>query len=376
MNAIKENELRRKIRATLSKMMMEQERSGYKPDRMGIYDQPIGELDAEDLDGKPDGEDREEFPVGPSPDTQMQLSQEKPDIDNPEYIPANIKELQRAMYALGEKIPESQLRDVYRKVTDLVTSSIDKDFDDSQKIVEISNLPKSVRTIPLPGRATIDQRAQHTGVKSIAQQATFENRLFKKIKSILTTADDAKIDVLLDASVEAYLAVMRDAGHMSDDDIKFFSEKPSRMEQIKDSDLFRSFVGNAILQNGMRSIRLSVEKLLDAEIEKLDLPAGGDLTIRNHIMGNTALTYQKFINLLGKKAEKDSSYEIDKLYDLSKKMPSTLRSLRKTVDVAGSQELIPLAFTEWVKSSKQKKIKLLAKASQDLANLYDAENRP
>lgn len=376
MNAIKENELRRKIRATLSKMMMEQERSGYKPDRMGIYDQPIGELDAEDLDGKPDAEDREEFPVGPSPDTQMQLSQEKPDIDNPEYMPANIKELQRAMYALGEKIPESQLRDVYRKVTDLVTSSIDKDFDDSQKIVEISNLPKSVRTIPLPGRATIDQRAQHTGVKSIAQQATFENRLFKKIKSILTTADDAKIDVLLDASVEAYLAVMRDAGHMSDDDIKFFSEKPSRMEQIKDSDLFRSFVGNAILQNGMRSIRLSVEKLLDAEIEKLDLPAGGDLTIRNHIMGNTALTYQKFINLLGKKAEKDSSYEIDKLYDLSKKMPSTLRSLRKTVDVAGSQELIPLAFTEWVKSSKQKKIKLLAKASQDLANLYDAENRP
>ena len=93
-------------------------------------------------------------------------------------------------------------------------------------------------------------------------------------------------------------------------------------------------------------------------------------------MGNTALTYQKFINLLGKKAEKDSAYEIDKLYDLSKNMPSTLRSLRKTVDTASSQELIPLAFTEWVRSSRQKKIKLLAKASQDLANLYDAENRP
>ena len=68
----------------------------------------------------------------------------------------------------------------------------------------------------------------------------------------------------------------------------------------------------------MRAIRLKVEKIIDAEVESLDIPAGADLTIRNHIMGNTALTYQKFINLIGKKAEKDSKYDIDKLYDLSK----------------------------------------------------------
>ena len=375
MNTIKENELRQKIRKALSEIINEEDIRNYKPSDMGIYDRPIGSFDSESDDIDADAEERKEFPVGPSPDAQMQLSQQKPDIENPEYVPVSIKELQRAMYELGEKIPESQIRDVYRNIADLITSSIDKDFDESREIKEVSDLPKSVRTIPLPGRATIDQRAQHTGVGSIAQQATFENRLLKKIKAILTTADDAKIDLLLNASVEAYLAVMRDAGHMDDEDIAFFTEKPSRKEQVKDSDLFRSFVGNAILQNGMRAIRLKVEKIIDAEVESLDIPAGADLTIRNHIMGNTALTYQKFINLIGKKAEKDSKYDIDKLYDLSKNLPSILRNLRKLVDSASSEELIPVAFTEWVKSSKQKKIKLLTKSAQDLANLYDAENR-
>jgi len=374
MNAIREKELRRKIREALSKMINEEDIKNYHPENMGIYDQPIEVLDTDSSSNDLESEDREEYPVGPSPDAQMQLSQQKPDVENPEYVPANIKELQRALHTLGEKIPESQIRDIYRHITDLITKAIDKDFEEGQKIKE-SALPHSVRKTPLPGTATIDQRATATGVGSIAQQATFENRLLKKLKKILTTADDAKIDVLLDASIEAYLSVMREAGHMSNEDIAFFMEKPSRLEQLKGSDLFRSFIGNAILQNGMRKIRLGVQKVLDAEIEKLDIPAGADLTIRNHIMGNSALTYQKFINLLGKKAEKDSAYEIDKLYDLSKQMPKILQNLRKVVDSAGTEELIPVAFTEWIKSSKEKKIKLLTKAGQDLANLYDAENR-
>jgi len=375
MNAIREKELRKKIREALSKILSEEDIRNYNPENLGIYDQPIETLDTEDKSSPESSVEREEYPVGPSPDAQMQLSQQKPDIKNPEFVPANIKELQRALHALGEKIPETQIRDVYRQITDLVTSAIDKDYDEKTQIKEVTNLPHSVRKTPLPGRSTIDQRAAVTGVGSIAQQATFENRLLKKIKNMLTTAEDAHIDLLLNASVEAYLAVMKDAGNMTPEDIQFFTEKPSRLEQLKDSDLFRSFVGNAILQQGMRKIRLGAEKAVMAEIEKLELPKGADLTIRNHVMGNTALSYQKFLNLLGKKAEKDSGFEIEKLYDLSKQMPTILRNLRKVSDDISAQDLIPLAFKEWLQSSKEKKVKQLTKAAQDLASLYDAQNR-
>lgn len=373
MDAIKEKDLRKRVRKALAKMLSEEDIRDYRPENRGIYDQPIEELETEPMTDQ--AQDREEYPVGPSPDAQMQLTQQIPDIENLEYVPANSKELQRALHALGEKIPESQIRDIYRKITDLVTVAIDKDYDETVQIKEVSNLPHSVRTTPLPGRSTIDQRAAHTGVGSIAQQATFENRLLKKIKNILLTAEDAQIDVLLNASVEAYMAVMKDAGNMSPEDIEFFMEKPSRMEQLKDSDLFRSFVGNAILQQGMRKIRLGTEKAIEAEIQNLGLPKGGDLTVKNHVMGNTALTYQKFLNLLGKKAANDKSFDSEKMFDLSKKMPNILRSLRKIADDVGSKDLIPLAFEEWVKSSKDKKVKLLTKAAQDLANLYDAENK-
>lgn len=375
MNAITEKHLRSKIRLALQRLLKEEDIRNYNPENMGIYDQPIESLDSEDLEGIAKDLEKEGLPVGPSAEAQMQLTQQKPDVENPEYVPITVKELQTALHTLGEKVPDTQIRDVYRKISDLIVTAIDKDYDEQMQIKEVSDLPKSVRKTPLPGRSTIDQRADATGVGSIAQQANFENRLLKKIKNLLMTAEDAQIDVLLNASVEAYLNVMKAAGNMSEEDVKFFMEKPSRMEQLKKSDLFRSFVGNAILQQGMREMRLAAEKAVDSEVQNLDLPRGADLTVRNHVLGNTNLTYQKFLNLLGKKAKKDDSYDVDKLYDLSKTMPSTLSSLRKMVDKITEQDLIPVAFTKWAQSSSQKKIKELTKAAQDLSSLYDAESR-
>ena len=85
------------------------------------------------------------------------------------------------------------------------------------------------------------------------------------------------------------------------------------------------------------------------------------------------MTYQKFINLIGQKAESDS-FGVDKMYRLSQKMPKILEDLRSLIEDLSNTKLIPLAVKEWIGTSKAKKTKLLMKAAQDIASLHDAEN--
>ena len=83
------------------------------------------------------------------------------------------------------------------------------------------------------------------------------------------------------------------------------------------------------------------------------------------------MSYQKFIDLIGKKAEK-TNFDMDKVFDLSKKMPSILQKLRGMIDDLGNTKLIPFALKLWMDSSDAKKEKLLMKAVQELQSTYDA----
>jgi len=91
-------------------------------------------------------------------------------------------------------------------------------------------------------------------------------------------------------------------------------------------------------------------------------------------MGNTNMTYQKFIDLIGKKAAK-SKFDMDKLFSLSKKMPNTLQNLRNMIEDLGNTKLIPYALKLWIDASDTQKEKLLKKSIQDLQSTYDIAGR-
>ena len=370
MKKISEKTLREKIRNSLRETLNEEDIKSYNPMNVGIYDQPIRELEPEEID-----EEEEEIQIVPSPESSMQLSQKRPDVESFEYIPGSKKELQIALHTLGEKVPEGQLSNFYRRVREELIDAIDKDRQESMEVNEVKDLPSSYYVgEPAPGTASLQQAVDATDIDSIAKMAQFENRLLKKIKSLLVTSKSPDIDRLLDASVESYMDVMKDTGSMTQEDIDFFKSKPERINQLKSSDLFRQFVGEAILQQGMRQIRLDTEKQVDQKLASMDLPRGADLTIRNHVMGNTNMTYQKMLDLVGKKAVA-SDFPDDKMLQLSKDMPKILKNLRDTIESLSNTKLIPFAMKQWIDSSKGKKIKLLKKAAQGLSSLYDAENK-
>jgi len=370
MNYITESSLRKRIRLVLKSVLSEEDIKNYRHINYGMHDQP--HLSGEEDPNRDNDEAIDDQNIMPSPEASMQLTAVVPDVGNPEYVPASLKELQRAVYTVSEKVPESQLRIFYRGVTSLLEKAIDQDLEKTQDIKEVTNLPHSHRKErPTPGNYSLQQTADEVGLDSVAKMAQFENRLLKKMKALLVTSKSHEVDSLLDASLDAYKNVMVQAGIMSSEDLDVIRSDPEGDAKLKDSNLFKSFIGNAIMGQAMRQIRLDTEKALMGEIDKLDIPEGVDLTIKNHVMGNTNMSYQKFIDLIGKKAAK-SKFDMDKLFDLSKKMPSTLQSLRSMIEDLGNTKLIPYALKLWISTSNSKKEKLLKKSIQDLQSTYDA----
>lgn len=369
MQYIAEDDLKKRIRSALRKLIKEDVKN-YKHIDYGIYDQP--HLSGEEDELRDDKEGDESKEIMPSPEASMQMSVNVPDVGNPEYVPQSGKELQRAVFAMAEKVPDTQIRTFYRGVMDLLEKSIDQDTAETQEIKEVRDLPHSYRKEkPTPGNYSLQQTADEVGIGSVANMAKFEISLLKKMKALLMTSKTHQIDSLLDASLDAYKNVMMKAGNMTKEDLAVIQSDPSGDDKLKSSDLFKAFVGKAILGQAMRKIRLDSEKALMSEIEKLDIPQGADLTIKNHVLGNTNMSYQKFIDLIGKKAEK-SNFDMDKVFSLSRKMPGILQRLRGMIDDLGNTKLIPFALKLWMDASDAKKEKLLMKSIQELQSTYDA----
>lgn len=53
------------------------------------------------------------LPVSPSTHSSTQLSNERPPIEDPQYVPMNHVELGRALQALGETVPDRHVKEFY-----------------------------------------------------------------------------------------------------------------------------------------------------------------------------------------------------------------------------------------------------------------------
>lgn len=80
-------------------------------------DQTAGVTGRDDKDIKTDRKGI--VPVTPSFESPVQLSQQQPDISDPEFVPANRIELARSLYSIGELVPDELVEDFYGKIRDV-----------------------------------------------------------------------------------------------------------------------------------------------------------------------------------------------------------------------------------------------------------------
>ena len=73
--------------------------------------------------------DYDDEPIKPRSHMSMQFTEEAPDVADPEYIPNTKGDLSKASSLIAKEVPDSQIEYFYRKIHDLLSTTIDRHDD-------------------------------------------------------------------------------------------------------------------------------------------------------------------------------------------------------------------------------------------------------
>jgi len=91
---------------------------------LGISDETSGRSGRDDkqVPGLPTS-----LPISPAGDSATQLSQQRPAVEDDNFVPSNPKELGKALAILGEAVPQEKVAEFYKSFNSLLDKTINSD---------------------------------------------------------------------------------------------------------------------------------------------------------------------------------------------------------------------------------------------------------
>lgn len=91
---------------------------------LGISDETSGRSgrDEKQAPGLPSS-----LPISPAGDAATQLSQQRPAVEDDDFVPSNPKELGKALAILGEAVPQEKVAEFYKSFNSLLDKTINAD---------------------------------------------------------------------------------------------------------------------------------------------------------------------------------------------------------------------------------------------------------
>lgn len=91
---------------------------------LGISDETSGRSGRDDkqVPGLPTS-----LPISPAGDAATQLSQQRPAVEDDNFVPSNPKELGKALAILGEAVPQEKVAEFYKSFNSLLDKTINSD---------------------------------------------------------------------------------------------------------------------------------------------------------------------------------------------------------------------------------------------------------
>ena len=131
--------------------------------------------------------DDSEGPILPNPQMAVQLSEDVPPVNDPEYIPANLEELSRSASVIANEVPGDQIEFFYRKLHELLDEAIDNSGE-QQYIVDEEEMDTRELSI---FESVIDNMIRPLNEVDNARQLRTLVSMAKRIASGVLTVEDA-----------------------------------------------------------------------------------------------------------------------------------------------------------------------------------------
>jgi len=368
----------------------------------GIYNQPgPGAEDKEDIETTvPD-----EVPVSPTEQMATQISDDKPPIEDEEYLPSNPKELALAVSQVAQMIPSGQVEKFYRDVLRLYDDAVGEENNpetNSEDELEEA-IRKQVRTIieasftnwdvPRydddddddydwdPGddevqpvdmssdEMSLDDLATLMGTGSITQMRQEIERILRRMRYLSAEIPPGDLEELRNIAVNAFIDEMESAGQVDAEDVADLKKSHAEGSPfVIEMDSFRFFFVAAFISPAFKEVKKNARLKVEAEIDKLGLPKKSRQTVLNQALGETPRSAEKLAKKITKDyTEENPGNESAALVGtgLAKKVNSVMDKLSKLSEL--DTDLLDIAKARWGKQSKGRRSKAFQQAMEETA---------
>ena len=397
------------LRNFLRKTLFEMDQMQY-----GIHDRPHqsrAQLGDEDKD---ETTVPHEVPIEPAEMMATQLVDQRPPIEDDEYIPDNVDELSRSADALTRMVPADKVADVYRKLQRLVDSAIDDHNNPGEttvpkqeKDVQEESLRKAIRLIlsespswdddefstgynisdgepdysamddpPVnnePDGMGLDQLAGEYGYSGASGVRQDIERMLQRMRFVAEEVGVKEIEALRTHAVQEFIDTMRVNEYIDDEDVVELQQTPSVVANL---DSFRFFFVAAFVLPAYQEVKRTGRKAGEAELAKLDIPQKAHQTIMNQALGETPENMDKLEKKVLKVAVNAGVDDADELDAMVDRLKKGFKNIKKAIgsDKGGKDEDFQrLAKEKWDKQSKGRKAKVLAQALGETASFQSGQ---
>ena len=385
----------------------------------GIYDRPGTEKAT--LGDEEETTVPHEVPIQPAEMMATQLADQRPPVEDEEFVPDNVDELARAADTLTRMVPSDQIATVYVNLQRLVDDSIQqhndpnkpkKDMQPSESgeegeenktmKVEEMRLRKAIRKLlseapgwdddefatgydisdgepdyaamddpPVnnePDGASLDQIADEFGHAGASGARQDIERILRRMRYISEKMGKGEMESLKDFAVQEFIDVMLAGEYIDEDDV---TELQQNTSMVKNLDSFRFFFVGAIMMPAYNEIKRNARKKVEEIIADLGLPQGMNQSLLNQALGEVPKNLDKLETKLLKIAVKSGVNDSDELDAMVDKMRDKFPAMEKAAELEGG--LLDLAQDRWGRQSKGRRLKGLAQALQSTSDWQELD---
>ena len=406
------------LRKYISRRLFEYTVSNYS----SLADKPMPE---EEQPGSPESTVPQEVPLRPVELASSQLADERPPIEDPEYIPSSVSELSKSAKVIASLVPKDQVEAFYLAMHKLLDDSVEdsrigkdqsfeneklKKLDDetrSSDDVKEEALRLAVRQIleahpsrPLYGYDPDDEdfgdlavmkshsveappedeelnrdsskdgvgyeelaKSPFSKAKGASGARQEELRLLQRLRFLSDKVKPKDLDSLRAFATSQFINTLRDNDYIDDDDVE---ELRQDRQELQNTDTFRSFYVEAIILPAYQEIKRTARKNIESELESLDIPKGAWQTIINQAFKEADVDKKAVM----KKIQKvDPENYMQKTRDVR----MNWAKLMKMGEMEG--DFVAIARARWDKRSRNAKADRLKKSlesAQEYMDLVDS----
>ena len=370
----------------------------------GIYDSlPLAadaQMEAED-DESTVGED---ISISPTPQMAVQLSVERPPIEDEDFVPGTLEELSDSAKAIAELVPSEEVEWFYKQLHKLLDKSLDRsasdekvEIDEEGEEVEVEveeetveeavkkTIRKSLLEIltdlpsdedvtewdtfqwgdepeppapePAP-EAETPAEADAISLEDLADEFGYAgppgirqeiNRLSDRLNYFVTRVSRDDLDTLIDFATGEYIDTLEETGALNQADLADLRKSSA---EVKKMDAFRFFFVSSFVLPAWTAVSREAKKETMSAISALGVPTELEQTIYNQVSGatspHTGTIRKKLLKLAN--SGKISADDVDQI---EKQIRVSMDDLKK---IQPGDDVVEKALKKWQGTSQKDRI--------------------